>query len=112
MTSAVSKGAPSQGRAAHLAVTLAILSAMALASATATFAAAYAVGGARATEDNWVGYLVATLAAVGLFGSLVAFVSAIIAKASHHQERPHWLPFILFPTFLLFIVLGEVFWWE
>lgn len=58
---------------------------VAFAAAFALFAAAYAVGRQAATADNRVGVLVATLGSLGLLGSLVAFVLAIIAKIERER---------------------------
>ena len=88
-------------------------SVVAIATSITTFAIAYAVGGASATEDNWVGYLVASMAlGPGLLGSLAAFVLAIVVKVKHERWTLLWLPLCAFPAFLAFLVLGEAFWWE
>jgi hypothetical protein len=84
----------------------------AFAATVAAIAIAYAAGGEGAIEDNWLGVLLATVAAVGLTGSLAAFVLAIIAKVRHERWALLWLPLCLFPALLLFLVLGEAFWWE
>ncbi len=100
------------GRLARWAVGLSALFGVAIAAGIATFAIAYAVGGASATEDNWVGYLVASMGFVGLLGSLAAFVLAIIAKVKRERGALLWLPLCMFPACFLFLVLGETLWWE
>ena len=78
----------------------------------AIFAVAYAVGGPGATEDNWVGLLGAVSLLGGLVASLAAFALALAAKIKHEQWALLWLPLLLFPALLAFLVLGELFWWE
>ena len=112
MDQAPETGRSPHGRVARWAVGLSALVGVFLTTSMATFAIAYAVGGASATEDNWVGYLVATMGYVGLFGSLVAFVLGIVARVKHERWALLWLPLGMFPVFFLLIVLGEVFWWE
>ena len=99
-------------RLARWAVGLSTLFGVAIVASITTFGIAYALGGASATEDNWVGYLVAGMAFTGLLGSLAALVLAIIAKIRRERWVLLWLPLSLFPTFFLFLVLGEAFWWE
>jgi hypothetical protein len=95
-----------------LAFGTAVLSAAAALVAVAVFAIAYAVGGADATSDNWVG----VIAVFGLFGGLLssvgAFALALFARVRHERTRLLWLPLALFPALLAFVVLGEAFWWE
>jgi hypothetical protein len=95
-----------------LAFVLATLVSVVVVVAGAVFSIAYAVGGSDATSDNWVG----VLAAVGLLGgvltSLGAFVVALVAWLGHERTRLLWLPLLLFPALLAFVVLGEAFWWE
>ncbi len=102
----------SHSRLARWAVGLSTLWGVAITASITTFAIAFAVGGATATEDNWVGYLSAGVAFVGFFGSLGAFVLAIIAKIKREHWVLLWLPLSLFPVLFLLLVLGEVFWWE
>lgn len=78
----------------------------------AIFAVAYAVGGPGATEDNWVGFLAVVSLLGGLVASLAAFALALTAKSKHEQWPILWLPLLLFPALLAFLVLGELFWWE
>ena len=56
--------------------------------------------------------ILATVASVGLVGSLAAFVLAIIAKVRHERWALLWLPLCVFPAFALFLVLGEALWRE
>jgi hypothetical protein len=78
----------------------------------AIFAVAYAVGGPGATEDNWVGLLSVVSLLGGLVASLVAFALALTAKIKQEQWALLWLPLLLLPALLAFLVLGELFLWE
>lgn len=100
------------GRLAQWGVRLSLASGASIVSSIATFAIAYAVGGSSATEDNWVAYLVASMALAGLIGSLAAFALAIIAELKRERWPLLWLPLSLFPAALAFVMLGEAFWWE
>lgn len=100
------------GRLARWLVALAALSAIVLAASSATIAVAYAVGSESTVEDNWLGALLAAVASIGLLGALVAFVGAIVAGVRGERWVLLWLPLALFPACLLFLVLGEAFWWE
>jgi hypothetical protein len=103
---------PAHSRLIRWAVGLAAAVAVAIASSFVIFALAYAVGGSGATEDNWVGFLVAVLLLGGLLASLAAFALAVVAKVKHERWALLWLPLSLFPALLAFLVLGEALWWE
>jgi hypothetical protein len=83
-----------------------------LAVASAVFGVAYIVGGADATEDNWVGLLAAIALVGGLAMSFLAFALAVLAKAKHDPWALLWLPLCLFPTLFLIIALVEALWME
>ena len=100
------------GRPARWAVGLAAVVAVATVTSFATFAIAYAIGGSGATEDNWVGFVAGVAMLGGLPTSLVAFLLAIVAKVRHERWALLWLPLLMFPGLLAFLVLGEAFWWE
>ena len=104
--------APAHGRPSRWAIGLAAAAALAIATSLVTFALAYAVGGSGATEDNWVGWLVAVLLLGGLLASFAAFALAVVAKVKHERWALLWLPLSVFPALLAFLVLGEAFWWE
>lgn len=80
--------------------------------AAAVFSIALAVGGEDATSDNWVGALAVVALLGGLLTSLGAFVVAAAAWISHERTRLLWLPLVVFPALLAFVVLGEMFWWD
>ena len=101
-----------QTRLAHWAVAIAAVVAVALVVSFAAFAAAYAVGGWAAIDDTWVGFLVVVSLLGGLLASLVAFALAVIARMKHERWGLLWLPQSLFPAIAVFLVLGELFWWE
>lgn len=104
--------APAHRRPSRWAVGLGTAAAAAIATSLVTFGVAYAVGGAGATEDNWVGFLVADLLLGGLVASFAAFALAVVAKVKHERWALLWLPLSVFPALLAFLVLGEAFWWE
>lgn len=94
------------------AVGLAGVVAVAVAVSYAIFAVAYAVGGAGATEDNWVGFLGAVALLGGLLLSLVAFALAVVAKVKHERWVLLWLPLSVFPVLLAVVMLAEALWLE
>jgi hypothetical protein len=100
------------GRAARVAVALAAGVVVVLGAGLAIFAVAYLVGGADATEDNWVGAVGAVALLGGLAASLAAFVAAIAAVLQHERGRSLWLPLALLPALVTLIVVGEAFLWE
>lgn len=104
--------APAHSRLVRWAVGLEAAVAVAIATSLVTFALAYAIGGSGATEDNWVGLLVAVLLLGGLLASFAAFALAVVAKVKHERWALLWLPLSVFPALLAFLVLGEAFWWE
>lgn len=97
---------------ARWAVGLAEVAAGILAVGFAVFGIAYAVGGADATADNWVGILTVAALATGLMSSLLAFALAGVAKVRHDRWSLLWLPLTVFPALVAFLALGEAFWWE
>lgn len=99
-------------RLTRWAVGLAAAAASAIVAALALFGVAVAIGGSEATEDNWVGFLDATLLYGGLLASLTAFALAVVAKVKHEPWALLWLPLSVFPALIAFLVLGETFWWE
>src|SRR5690349_14794882 len=71
---------------------------------------AYAIGGAPAIEDNWVGLLGVVSLAGGLAMSLVAFALAVAAKLKHQRWAPLWLPLSVFPALVALVLFAELFW--
>ena len=45
-------------------------------------------------------------------GTPWAFALALAARIRHEHARLLWLPLAVFPALVLFVVLGEAFWWE
>lgn len=76
------------------------------------FAVAYVRGGSPAVSDNWIGFLGAVALLGGLPVSLVTFVLAIMTKIRSEEWRWLWLPLLLFPALLTFVVVGDILWWE
>ena len=101
-----------RARLARAAFRLAEAALIATLSAISVFSAAYAIGGARTTEDNWLGLLVMVAMFTGFLASLAAFVLALAAKIRREPWPLLWLPLSVFPGLLTFMVLGEAFWWE
>ena len=99
-------------RLVRWAVGLAAAVAVTIATSFAIFAVAYAIGGSGATEDNWVGFVVGISLLGGLLASLAAFALAVVARVKHERWALLWLPLFVFPALLVFLVLGEAFWWE
>ena len=99
-------------RVAAWAVKLASVCGGAFAASAAAIALAYAVGEESAVEDTWVGALLLIVLSVSVLGSLAAFVLAVVAKARHENWAWLWLPLGVFPAMIVFVVLGEAFWWE
>ncbi|HEX5522602.1 MAG TPA: hypothetical protein VFX53_04080 [Pedococcus sp.] len=86
--------------------------ALVVAVSYAILAVAYAVGGADAISDNWVGMLGAVALLGGLLASLVAFGMAVVARVKHEQWALLWLPLSRFPGLLVIVVLAETLWIE
>jgi hypothetical protein len=78
----------------------------------AAVAIPYAVGAEGGVEDTWLAAVLAISAYIATLGSLAAFVLAIFAKVRRERWRLLWLPLGVFPAIMLFVVLGEAFWWD
>lgn len=78
----------------------------------AIFGIAYLLGGSNAVSDNWVGMLAAISLLGGLIVSPMAFVLAVTTWIKHGRSRWLWLPLVVFPALLAFVIIGETFWWE
>ena len=102
----------SHPRLARWAVAIAALVAVAIVVSFAVFVVAYAVGGWAAIDDTWAGFIVVVSLLGGLVASLLAFVLAVIARVKQARWRLLWLSLLLFPAIAVFLVLGELFWWE
>lgn len=104
--------APSDRSLARRAAELAAAAGAAVTTSLVLFGIAYAIGGPETTADNWVGFLVVVLLFGGILASLAAFVFALVAKLKHEGWALLWLPLSVFPALLIFLLLGEAFWWE
>ena len=100
------------GRLARWAVWLGALGGGLTLVSVATVVTAYAVGAASAVEDTWFGVILSIAALCGALGSLVALVLAVVAKVRRERWTLLWLPLGVFPAIVLFVSLGEAFWWE
>jgi cytochrome bd-type quinol oxidase subunit 2 len=101
----------SHGPLAKRAVRFASVCGVAFVASIGTIAILHAVGAESAVEDTLLGALLLIVAFVGLVGSLAAFAMAIDARR-HERWTLLWLPLLLFPAIIAFVVLGEAFWWE
>ena len=89
-----------------------MLVAVAIGGAATIFGIPYAVGGAEATADNWVGAIASVALLAGLPASFAAFAMAVAARIRHERWVLLWLPLSVFPALVAFLALGEAFWWE
>jgi hypothetical protein len=105
-------GSTGHARGTRWAVRIAAVVAVAIVVSFAIFGVAFAVGGWDAIDDTWVGFIVVVSLLGGLAASLVAFVLAVMATVRHERWRLLGLPLFVFPAILIFLVLGELFWWE
>ena len=105
-------GTNTTSRLSRCAVGVATVVAVVLAVTGAIFIVAFSSGGSDAISDNWIGLLGAIALIGGLIASFAAFVLAITAKIKREQSAWLWLPLLAFPAMLLFLLLGEVLWWE
>jgi hypothetical protein len=78
----------------------------------AIFGTTLAIGGQDAVSDNWIGWIGVVGLLGGLAGAFVAFLLAVAARLRLEHATRLWLPLLLFPALLAFVVLGEAFWWE
>jgi hypothetical protein len=93
-------------------VALSAAAAAVFVASAATVWTLYAAGREDAIEDNWAGGLLVLAAGIGLVGSLVAFAGAAVARLRGDRRAALWLPLLVLPAILLFVILGEAFWWE
>lgn len=100
------------GRFAQWALRLSAVFGAAFVASIAVLVLAYAFGVEGAVEDTLLGLILAIAAATGFLGSFAAFLVAIVAKVKHERWTVLWVPLCMFPAFLVFLVLGEAFWWE
>ena len=100
-----------RARPARSAFRLAEGAVIAIVSAISVFSAAYAIGGARTSEDNWLGLFIMVAMFAGFLASMAAFVLAVAAIVRRERWTLLWLPLSVFPGLLTFMVLGEAFWW-
>ncbi|HET9649237.1 MAG TPA: hypothetical protein VFP34_13555 [Microlunatus sp.] len=111
-TSKPSPRSGSASRRARWSTWIAAAVAGALVLAFAIFGIAFLVSGWAAINDTWVGILIVAALLGGLLVSLIAFVLALSVVIAHERWAPLWLPLLLFPAILTFLIVGELFWWE
>jgi hypothetical protein len=98
--------------AARWAVRLAGAVVVVLVISYATLGIAYATGGSDAVEDTWVGYLAGVSLIGGLGLAFVAFILALLGRATRQRWPLLWLPLSLFPALVTIVAVAEVFWLE
>ena len=81
----------------------AVLALVVLVLGAALFGGAWAIGGEDAVSDNWVGMTVVVALFVGLVGSFLALVTALVAGLRHEAWARLWLPLATFPAVVLVI---------
>jgi hypothetical protein len=100
------------GRLARSAVAISALAGVAFPVAVAAVAIPYAIGKGGAVDDTTIGLLLIVIMVTGLLLSAAAFLMAIAAVVRRVRWGLLWLPLAVFPAIVLFVVLGEAFWWE
>lgn len=80
--------------------------------AVAVIGIGYAVGGADAVEDTWVGWTGVGAIYAALAASALAFLTGGTLTVRRGTARGLWLPLLVFPGLALLLILGELFWWE
>jgi hypothetical protein len=78
--------------------------------AVAVIAVGLAVGGDSFMDDNL--WFSGTAVAVGFTAAAAACVAGIVAIAKGERRRLLWVPICVFPALVVFLLLGEAFWWE
>ena len=78
--------------------------------AVAVIAVGLGIGGDSFMDDNL--WFSVTAVVVGVAAAIAACVAAIVAFARGERRRWLWVPICAFPALLVFLVLGEAFWWE
>jgi heme/copper-type cytochrome/quinol oxidase subunit 4 len=101
----------SHGPLAQRAVRFASIFGAAFVASIGTIAILHLVGAESAVEDTVLGASLLIVAFIGFLGSLAAFAMAIDARR-HERWTLLWLPLLLFPAIIAFVVLGEALWWE
>ena len=94
------------GSLGRWAVALSAVSGIAL----ALIAVGLGVGGDGFMDDNL--WFSGTAVAVGFTAAAGACVVAIVAIANGERGRRLWVAICAFPALLVFLLLGEAFWWE
>ena len=74
------------------------------------FLVVWAAGGDSFMDNNL--WFSVTTALVGVSAAIGAFVTALVAMLGGERWRLLWVPLGVFPVFVVFLALGEAFWWE
>jgi hypothetical protein len=96
----------SHGRVARWAVALSVV----LGVAIAVLSIGWAVGGDSFMDGNlWFSI---TTVLVGVAAALAGCATAIVARVKGERWSVLWVPLCALPALVVFVVLGEAFWWE
>lgn len=88
--------------------TLAAAAVAVLVAGSLVFVTTWAVAGEDAVSDTWVGALMAVALLVGLVGSLVAAVAALVDLARTGTPPRSRLALLTFPTVVVVLLLLEL----
>jgi hypothetical protein len=78
----------------------------------AGLAVAYVVEGTDVTDNAWVSFFAAVLLIVALLIALPAFGMAVTAKVQRESWPALWLPLVVFPALVVFVVYGQSHLWN
>ena len=78
----------------------------------AGLAVAYVLEGTDVTDNPWVSFFAAVLLVIGLLIAMPAFGMAVTAKVQHETWAALWLPLLVFPALVVFVVYGQSHLWN
>ena len=78
----------------------------------ALLAVAYVVEGSDITDNPWVSFSAAVLLLLALLMAMPAFGMAVAAKVQRETWPALWLPLVVFPALVVFVVYGRSHLWN
>ena len=78
----------------------------------AGLAVVYVVQGADVTDNPWVRFFAAVLLLLALLVAMPAFGMAVTAKVQRETWPALWLPLVVFPALVVFVVYGQSHLWN
>ena len=78
----------------------------------ALLAVAYVVEGSDVTDNPWVSFSAAVLLLLALLMAMPAFGMAVTAKVQRETWPALWLPLVVFPALVVFVVYGRSHLWN